>query len=328
VPALFVGALSTAIYALANGFWPLLIARMLWGLAWSGIWVGGATMILDVTTDRDRGRWAGLYQTWFFIGGAMGSSAGGLLTDWLGYANAMWIGAGVTALGGIVALVLLPETRDTRRHVEGDPIERAVGALRANRGLRLVASLQGMNRFVLSGLLGATLALLVQDRLAVLALGVATLTGFLSAGRTMLSMLAAPLAGAASDRLGGRWGVASWGVAAAALGMLLASWGVPAAIVVGVAIAAMARGGMQAMVTALIGDLVHHEQRGRAIGIVHTAGDLGSAIGPVIAYAILPWIGLRSIYLLGALLFVLQWGWIARFRSRQRRARKSLPRVA
>ena len=57
VPALFIGAVSTAIYALVRGFWPLLMGRLLWGLAWSGIWVGGATVILDVTTDRDRGRW-------------------------------------------------------------------------------------------------------------------------------------------------------------------------------------------------------------------------------------------------------------------------------
>ena len=81
VPALFVGALSTAIYALARSFWPLLIGRLLWGLAWSGIWVGGATVILDVTTDLDRGRWTGLYQTWFFFGGAAGAFVGGLLTD-------------------------------------------------------------------------------------------------------------------------------------------------------------------------------------------------------------------------------------------------------
>lgn len=46
VPALFIGAISTAVYAATHGFWPLLVGRLLWGLAWSGIWVGGATVIL------------------------------------------------------------------------------------------------------------------------------------------------------------------------------------------------------------------------------------------------------------------------------------------
>src|SRR5512136_1102055 len=37
LPALFLGALSTAIYAATRGFWPLFVGRLLWGLAWSGI---------------------------------------------------------------------------------------------------------------------------------------------------------------------------------------------------------------------------------------------------------------------------------------------------
>lgn len=31
VPALFIGALSTAVYATTRGFWPLLVGRLLWG---------------------------------------------------------------------------------------------------------------------------------------------------------------------------------------------------------------------------------------------------------------------------------------------------------
>ncbi|MBL8055105.1 MAG: MFS transporter, partial [Anaerolineales bacterium] len=80
VPALLLGALSTALYAFTQGFWPLLIGRLLWGAAWSGIWVGGNTIILDVATDRERGRWAGLYQLSFYLGGALGFPIGGLLT--------------------------------------------------------------------------------------------------------------------------------------------------------------------------------------------------------------------------------------------------------
>jgi len=201
VPALFIGAFSTAVYAATRGFWPMLVGRLLWGLAWSGIWVGGATVILDVTTDRDRGRWTGLYQTWFFLGSALSTFAGGLFTDWLGYGATMWIGAAVTTAGGVVALILLPETRRARSDLDDAPVEENSLRLSNNRGLWVVASLQGVNRFVTAGVLTATLALLVQDQLSSvgLTLGVATLTGVLMAGRTLLSMVAAPLAGTASD---------------------------------------------------------------------------------------------------------------------------------
>jgi DHA1 family multidrug resistance protein-like MFS transporter len=318
VPALFIGALSTVVYAATRGFWPLLFGRLLWGLAWSGIWVGGATVILDVTTAQDRGRWTGLYQTWFFLGAALSTFAGGLLTDWLGYGTTMWIGAAVTTVGGVVALILLPETRSARSGLDDPPVEENGPRLRANQGLWVAASLQGINRFVTAGVLTATMALLVQDRLSFenLALGVATLTGVLMAGRTLLSMVAAPLAGTASDWLGSRWGVAGWGLAIGVISMALVAWGAPLAILAGVSLGAVAGGSVQALVTALTGDVVSQAQRGRAIGVLHTAGDLGSAIGPPAAYALMPWIELRGVYLLCAGLFAAGLALAVLFRSR------------
>jgi MFS family permease len=319
VPALFVGALSTAVYAATRGFWPLFVGRLLWGLAWSGIWVGGATMILDVSAERDRGRWTGLYQTWFFLGSALGSLSGGALTDWVGYSTTMWIGAALTALGGFVAWFLLPETRGAR---SPDPAPLGANAvtpsrLRTNGRLWFAVSLQGVNRFVLSGVVAATLGLLVEERLQLsgIALGVATVTGMLMAGRTLLSILAAPLAGTLSDRTKSRWTVVAWGLAGGAIGMALLAWGVSAGILVGVLMLAVARGSVQSLVTALTGDVVGRAQRGRAIGLLHTAGDFGSAIGPSVAYLMLPWIGLRGVYLFCAALFAVSLVAILRFHS-------------
>jgi MFS family permease len=320
VPALFVGALSTAVYAAARGFWPMLVGRLLWGLAWSGIWVGGATVILDVTTSQDRGRWMGLYQTWFFLGAALSAFAGGMLTDRLGYGTTMWLGAVVTALGGLIALILLPETRSIRPDLDRPPIEAVRPRLRANWGLWIAASLQGINRFVGAGVLAATMGLLVQDRLgsASLPLGVATLTGTLNAGKIILSMVAAPLAGTTSDWLGSRWGVTMWALAIGIISMTLVAWGAPTAILTGIALGAVTGGSVQTLVTALTGDLVSQAQRGRAIGLLHTAGDLGSAIGPLAAYALIPWIGLRGVYLLCAGLFAAGLALALLFRLRAR----------
>jgi len=305
VPALFIGALSTAVYAATHGFWPLLAGRLLWGLAWSGIWVGGATIILDVATDQDRGRWTGLYQTWFFLGAALGAFAGGLLTDKLGYSATMWVGAVLTTLGGLAALFLLPETRGVRPNPGTPSAKETKRSLRTNWSLWIVTSLQGINRFVTAGVLAATMALLVQDRLpsAGLALGVATLTGTLMAGRTLLSTVSAPLAGTMSDWLGSRWKVTAGGLTIGIISMILIAWSTPAAILAGVSLGAVAGGSVQALVTALTGDLVSQEQRGRAIGLLHTVGDLGSAVAPPVAYALLPWIELSGVYLVSAGLF-------------------------
>lgn len=305
IPALFIGALSTAVYAAGSGFWPLMTGRLIWGIAWSGIWVGGAAIILDVTTDQDRGRWTGLYQTWFFLGAAVGAFTGGLLTDNLGYTAAMWIGAVVTAIGAMGALVFLPETRSKNAIVTPRSEKTGTTKWRPNNEFIYVISLQGINRFTIAGILAATFALLVQDRISFdhLALGVASVTGVLIGLRTILSMIAAPMAGSLSDRWGNRWGVTFVGLGLGSLGMFLLIRSHLVLILIGIALTAIAGGSVQALVSARTGDLVDQAQRGKAIGLLHTAGDLGSALGPVTAYLLLRWIGLSGVYILGAGLF-------------------------
>ncbi len=330
IPALFIGAFSTAVYAATYGFWPLLIGRMLWGLAWSGIWVGGATMIMDVTTDHDRGRWTGLYQTWFFIGAASGSVLGGTFTDWMGYTMTMWIGASLTALGGVGALFLLPETRACTRRDKVNPEPssnlQSVQAPHvppipqiqptrlwhngklwlANHVWRAVL-LYSVNRLVISGVLAATMGLLVQNRLreTELMIGVATLTGILTAGQTFFSMAAAPLAGTLSDRVGSRWPVVTVGLIAGVAGFGLLAWDILISALIGILLVATAKGSIQSLATAMTGDAVSHAQRGRAIGLLHTVGDFASAVGPSLAYWLLPWIELSSLYIACASIFAL-----------------------
>ncbi len=304
VPALFLGALSTALCAATRGFWPLLTARLLWGLAWSGIWVGGSTMILDVAGLEARGRWTGLLQTWFFFGAAASALLGGLLTDQLGYSPALWAGAALQAAGGLVALVLLPETRGAARTDAQAGMAAPLAPMDDGGGVWAAAALHALSRFLGAGVLSAIMGLIVEQQMGptALVIGMATLTGLLSAARTLVSMAAAPLGGALSDRLAGRWRVMGWAVALGLAGFGLLAWGPPVATAGGVLLASASTGGVQSLTTTLTGDLTGPQRRGRAIGLLHTAGDLGSALAPPLAYALLPWAGLRGVYLLCAAL--------------------------
>jgi MFS family permease len=263
-------------------------------------------MILDVTSVRDRGRWTGLYQTWFFLGTTMGSFAGGVFTDLIGYSGAMWAAALATTGGAVAALLLLPETRGARR-VPYAAVAAALQPLplRSNAGLWAAVGLQGINRFAVSGVLSATLALLVQQVSGLPAmLGVATVTGILMSGRSIVSMASAPLCGALSDRYGNRWGVLAWMVGAGVVGLALLAWGGMSGVIGGVLLTSVSSGGMQALATSITGDVVASAQRGRAIGLLHTMGDLGSALGPPFAYGLIPFIGVGGVYALCAALFV------------------------
>ncbi|MGC8839682.1 MAG: MFS transporter, partial [Anaerolineae bacterium] len=69
---LWLGVLPTVGYALARGPGVLLAGRVLWGLCWSLILVGGYAVILGTTTAETRGRATGAFQMAYFAGGGLG----------------------------------------------------------------------------------------------------------------------------------------------------------------------------------------------------------------------------------------------------------------
>ena len=311
---LALGILSTLGYSLVHGFWLLLVARVLWGISWSLINVGGYNMILDWSGPEDRGRMAGLYQVAFMLGLTISPILGGSLTDALGFQAAVRVCAAVSAFGLLVALLGLPETSS-----RGQGGVRGLGAVWHRRRItQWLEAMQGVNRsllatsyvylvvlFVNSGILMSTISLYIEQRwggtlsIGDRAIGVASLGGLLLAMRSALGIVGGPAAGALSDRIGDRWPVVRAGLVFTSLGFLvlvfLQSVG---AIPIGVALVSVSAGGLVAALVALVGDLAEGQRQGLAVGGLATAGDIGSATGPPLAYGLAVVIGLRGVYLL------------------------------
>ena len=74
--------------------------------------------------------------------------------------------------------------------------------------------------------------------------------------------------------------------------------------------------------TALVGDLVPHARQPRVLGLFSTLGDLGSATGPLLAFALIAagW-PLAQVLLLAAILMALMLPWIVFVGLRERRVR-------
>ncbi len=320
VASLFTGATSTALYALTSGFWPLLAGRLLWGISWAGIWVGGNTIILDISQAHNRGRWVGIYQISFFMGAASGAILGGLLTDWANYHQAMGVGASLTLLGAIIALLFLPETRDLRGLADETKTPPSAasthltlaGQRPPTRWVELGSAmgLLGVNRLVLAGILLPTFGLFLAQQIgdsiqiASLTIGVTTLTGLSLGLNALISMGSTSIAGSLSDRIGNRWQVASGGLLPGIAGFSLLASASPLSLFFGIPLTALAGGSNQSLTTALVGDLSAEHQQSRHLGVLFTIGDLASAIGPPLAYTILiPQFGLSVLYLLCAGLY-------------------------
>ncbi|MGD8621614.1 MAG: MFS transporter [Anaerolineales bacterium] len=308
LPAMLLGFLCTLIYAFGSGLPFFLLGRVLWGFAWSGIWIGGNSVILDITVAGNRGKLSGLYQTWFFIG--VGSSAllAGVFTDVFGFRGGLMLSAALNAAAVLLWFFLLPETRSD--NALPDPTR--AGSDDLDWRTILLASLPtfGM-RFVYAGVIASTsilwLAQLFQTGLPFqnLALPLATITGIFVALRTVTSMLSGPIAGELSDRLTQRWIVIAGLMLLGGSGTWLMGTNVIPLAILGGFIASIPGGGVQALIPAFIGDQINEEHESRALGIVYTFGDFGSALGPVAALGLLERLGLNVIYRVCALLLIL-----------------------
>ncbi len=304
--SLALGVLTTTMYATSTTLPPLLLARLLWGLAWSGIWIGGNALVLEMAPETARGQWVGIFQMWFFFGSALASFTGGALTDIVGYRGALWIGASISAFGTFVALIALMTRRAEQRPVTTLPrarvsLWRNVCAL--SPAMWATVTAQGVNRLAAAGVVSATLGLIVQQtfgtglQLGALHIGIASLSGVLLGSRTLISLVGAPIAGRMSDRARGRWGLLALSLFAGAIGTALLPTSQLGVLIFATIVSALAYGATQALSTALVGDLSKKEEYGMNLGLFNTSGDLGSAIGPLVAYALLPVTGLPAIYL-------------------------------
>ena len=309
VGSLALGAISTACYALSHGSTLLLAGRILWGIAWSGIWIGTTTMTLDISREDNRGFVNGQLQMWYFLAVAIASLSSGLFTDLLGYRGGLWLSTGLGLLAALIWLAFLPETRPAGQAIQPAQNNKPASSLPWRLAFSLTIPYFTM-RVVFEGVLAATTILWLGQffdgglKLGGLTLPLATLTGIFTALRVVVSILSAPWIGKLSDFLRRRWAVVA-GVSALGVvglwGMSLPDLGLSVA---GGLLAAVTAGAIPLLIPAVVGDRVPEEQHGRTLGFIFSWGDLGSGLGPWLGLALIPLVGIGQTYQLCSLLLI------------------------
>jgi len=311
VAALSIGAGSSIFYAIGNGFWLLLMGRIFWGLAWSLLWVGGNTVVLDVSTEENRGRNSGIYQMWFFIGVATASFFGAMLTDIFGFRNGQWISVAVIAATALAWFFFLPETKineattkDTVKETDKPATMKLPWNVIAATSFTVFGA-----RFLAWGVLAATAILWLSElfgdgiQIATIFIPIATLTGLYTALSNLTSIGSTPLAGSVSDRVGRRWPVIGFAMLLGSLGLWLMSGEIRSLALIGAFLVPIAGSSTETLIPAIAGDRVPNNLRSRALGLINTAGDLGATIGPFVALGALNsgWLSLGGIYKIGGI---------------------------
>jgi len=239
--------------------------------------------VVRLAPADQRGRALGVMQSAFLVGIALGPSIGGLLADPLGLRWPFVIYGGFCTAAGAVALALLPAPRDAddfpRRGLGAGDLFRAARRLVSNPAFVGALVLMAASRWAAQGLRFSLIPLLGEQRAgASLALVGGALT---LASATQLASLWP--AGRITDGPGRRaLAVPAYGFFAVATGALgfAAS---PVAFAVALGFYGVGTGLASVPPPAIVGDVTADDDTGTGIGVLNTAGDLGTVGGIAIS---------------------------------------------
>jgi MFS family permease len=261
---------------------------------------GGATAIFgpvasatlsDLAPAPERGRWLGTYSTAQGTGQALGPVLAGYLLARHGF-PATFV---VSGCAGVLALAVMSTwPPDARQAPTGDRWRQLAQGVRevSHDHRTLTVSFAQAGQFVLNGSLNGFLPLF-----AVETLGLTPFQAGLAFGtQTLTTLLARPVFGIVSDRLGRRplilAGLACCGAAVWAMSL--------AEGMASIAVACAAYGAGLAVTTsattAAITDLTKRIRYGAAHGVFGTIYDIGDALGPIVAGAVVGTVGYRAMF--------------------------------
>ena len=298
--SLFLGVISNLCY-IVPGFWTLFFGRILWGLCWAGIWLGGHAMIFDIAAEDEYGERTGQVQMGFWVGAGVSMFLSGILTDWIGYREYFIVAAVCVFFGWFIWIFWLPETfgrrrapRDTSAEPEEAPTtpppppsRRQPLRQRCEFGMTLLLAFA--NWFIFLGVAGSFWPIMIDQRTTaafrtlplVGELGVSTFTGITSAIVILLvSAVAAPWVGRLSDRLGRTWLMLAVSVILGAATVFFSAQGYGLVIVLGIFFQGLVMSILGVLITAQMGRSGPARQTGRRLGLLNIAGDMGGALGP------------------------------------------------
>ena len=314
--AIFASVLSLFIplgYAFASGLAAWALLRVLWGLAWSLLKLGGLFTVMDVAGENDRGYLIGLYTGTYRLGNLAGMLGGGLLADMTGLHVTCFAGAAVAALALPMALFLL-------RHIPPSARAADSGAMNLRSALSLLRSPQLawvlvtclFVTLIIEGFFMSTLSALIAhhwgDAVTIcgITLGCATLAGVVQSLRWGWDPALSPLVGRLSDGTLGRVTMFAGGCWTAAALFALTTLSLPLTPWLGLLLAIqLCCTTMTTLSDALATDVASRSQAVFVITAYTLAIDLGAALGPLGGFAVLSVWGMDTAYLLAALLLVL-----------------------
>lgn len=281
----------------------LVVLRLMQG-ALTGTFTASQIMVAACAPEERSGRALGSLSAAVFSGAMCGAATGGLVSSWLGYRSVFVIAA---ILLFISAMFILLGTEETRSFKEGQVPLGSSPARSSSRTafvsafpiLILIAGVSFVRQFDM-----AMMPLLVQEIHGTLE-GVSVRTGLLFAVSGIAGMLSSIYLGRLSDRIHpSRIGyISSLGAALTMIpqGLAMAIWVMfPARFAM-----MFCTGGLEATSQIWLSKMTPQKHKGIIFGWASTARAIGWVLAPLTSGAIAAGFGIRPVYYVSAVLFIL-----------------------
>lgn len=281
-------------YGFIKGFYLFLLMRMIWGICWSFLRLGGYFSVILDSTESNRGQSMGVYSSISSVGFLSGGLVGGVLLDAWGFKPASIFLAFGTALVIPVAFSLIDHKEEKVEQEQSTKFD-----LRTFIGDRDILSIGigvMVTRLFLGGLISSTISLYLIESVGsegvnILGnlIGIASFTGILLSFRIVARFVLGPVIGGISDNLGRKrtifilFVVGSFSMAL--LGLSHSVWVISFAVI----LSFMADCGLGVVMTTEVSDLVQKDDgQGKYILSAFTNwGDLGSSLGPLVIFSLI-----------------------------------------
>lgn len=132
---LFLFALTSFAYVLANNVVNLLVIRLLQGVAAGFVQPTAQAYIGDIAPEGEEGKWMGFFNATFLGGWGCGPLMGGILTDYFGMDSAFYVMGGLNVLAFLGVTIFLPEVRNARKEAAQKYSFREIASSNLSRGL-------------------------------------------------------------------------------------------------------------------------------------------------------------------------------------------------
>ncbi|MCZ0702299.1 MFS family permease [Natronobacillus azotifigens] len=289
--AVVLAVITTVGYGIGTGLFIWVLLRLLWGIAWSFLRLGGFFTILHASTDRNRGENMGRYNGLYRLGSLGGMIGGGVLVSMIGFQPTV-IAFGLSMVIGI-PLVYKGITKNPSQNLvvtpEITPKKKVFFGLTCKAITTITSGM--ILAFLIQGMFNSSISLVMvmhfgeEISLYRWTIGITALAGTLQGVRWLWEPYLAVRLGRVSDGEQGRLPLFLLALVVSAMGFVFIPIPLPLAIWLGMILFVMAASTtLTTLVDALTSDEAQGQDANRLMTIYSVFLDLGAAMGPLVSY--------------------------------------------